>query len=445
MITASALDSQAQNTNGELSKVVDALSGLISELPSDKQVAKRAVSMSTKMGISIFRDVSAKTVTSYQKTWEEVVDLVDEADTYESKSRCPLIKLGVFGDKCTKNGSMRSDENLLKVYGIECDYDGGEVTLADAYSLLLKMQVEALLYTTPGHTCEKPRWRVLVPLSKAYPPSERAKFVAVINGILGGILAPESFTASQTYYFGRVKGVFYEYRRVRGVPVDCLDPELTKIYPFKQVVNKPKTESQSDGLERQCTLHAVTEETIKDIHSALMGMKPERADDRTLWINVLEALASLKKTPYSEEALKLAHEFSKRCEKKYDPEYLEAKWEGMNPSQITYRSIFTWAQEDGWDNQHSADIPNCKFNDISEEPISYLPVQGTKVPRFQFVRATEFADGSPPSWIIKGLIPEAELGVIYGASQSGKTFLVFDMVATIARGVPWRRDEGQAR
>ena len=436
MIAAGVRDSQDQIAEGELSKVADALSGLFGELPSDKQVTNKAVSMSTKMGISIFRDVSAKTVTSYTKTWEEVVDLVDEAGTYDNKSRCPLIKLGVFGNKRTKNGSMRSDENLLKVYGIECDYDGGEVTLAGAYSLLLRMRVEALLYTTPGHTREKPRWRILVPLSKAYPPSERAKFVAVINGILGGILAHESFTASQTYYIGRVKGVFYESRRVRGVPVDCLDPELTKIYPFKQVVNKPKTESQGDDPDRQCTLHAVTEETIKDIHSALMGMKSERADDRTLWINVLEALASLKETPYVDTALELAHEFSKRCAEKYDPKYLEAKWEGMHPSKITYRSIFKWAQEDGWVNHpHSAVIP---FDDITEKPISDLLVHATKAPRFQFVRATKFADGPPPSWIIKGLIPEAELGVIYGASQSGKTFLVFDMVAAIARGVPWR-------
>jgi len=32
-----------------------------------------------------------------------------------------------------------------------------------------------------------------------------------------------------------------------------------------------------------------------------MGMKPERADDRKLWIDVLEALASLKETAYSDK------------------------------------------------------------------------------------------------------------------------------------------------
>jgi len=55
MSTAGALDSQDKITKGELSKVADALSGLIGELPSDKQVTNKEGSVSTKMGISIFQ------------------------------------------------------------------------------------------------------------------------------------------------------------------------------------------------------------------------------------------------------------------------------------------------------------------------------------------------------------------------------------------------------
>jgi len=65
MITAGVLDSQDQITKGELSKIADAISGLIGELPSDKQVINKAVSMSTKMGISIFQDVSGKNTTAW--------------------------------------------------------------------------------------------------------------------------------------------------------------------------------------------------------------------------------------------------------------------------------------------------------------------------------------------------------------------------------------------
>ena len=41
-------------------------------------------------------------------------------------------------------------------------------------------------------------------------------------------------------------------------------------------------------------------------------------------------------------------------------------------------------------------------------------------------------------WIIKGVLPQAEVGILYGQSGSGKTFFVLDLAATVARGEPWR-------
>ena len=37
-----------------------------------------------------------------------------------------------------------------------------------------------------------------------------------------------------------------------------------------------------------------------------------------------------------------------------------------------------------------------------------------KAPRFTPVQVGEFAAGAPPSWIIKGVLPKAELVVLYG-------------------------------
>jgi len=41
-------------------------------------------------------------------------------------------------------------------------------------------------------------------------------------------------------------------------------------------------------------------------------------------------------------------------------------------------------------------------------------------------------------WIIKGVLPQAEVGILYGQSGSGKTFFVLDMAACVARGAEWR-------
>lgn len=59
-------------------------------------------------------------------------------------------------------------------------------------------------------------------------------------------------------------------------------------------------------------------------------------------------------------------------------------------------------------------------------------------PRFVVVPDSQFVDGNPLAWHIKGVVPRAELIVVYGQSGSGKSFLVFDMVAAIATGTPWQ-------
>ena len=58
--------------------------------------------------------------------------------------------------------------------------------------------------------------------------------------------------------------------------------------------------------------------------------------------------------------------------------------------------------------------------------------------RFRVMQASELMARERPRWHVKGVIPQGELVVLYGASGSGKSFMVFDMVASIARGVLWR-------
>lgn len=43
----------------------------------------------------------------------------------------------------------------------------------------------------------------------------------------------------------------------------------------------------------------------------------------------------------------------------------------------------------------------------------------------------------PITWAVKGLFPQKGLGLIYGASGAGKSFLVLDLAAAIAEGRPW--------
>lgn len=58
--------------------------------------------------------------------------------------------------------------------------------------------------------------------------------------------------------------------------------------------------------------------------------------------------------------------------------------------------------------------------------------------RFEPVQVGELARAINTQYLIKGVLPRAELAVLYGASTAGKSFVVLDMCFAIARGVAWR-------
>lgn len=62
----------------------------------------------------------------------------------------------------------------------------------------------------------------------------------------------------------------------------------------------------------------------------------------------------------------------------------------------------------------------------------------TKPRRFAPQTPEQFMRRPAPKWLIKGVLPQASLAVVFGASGSGKSFFTFDMCAAIVRGEPWR-------
>lgn len=128
----------------------------------------------------------------------------------------------------------------------------------------------------------------------------------------------------------------------------------------------------------------------------------------------------------------------------------EFNWErwvsfGKNQGkQVTARSLVRAANENGAHIMLNGPASMDEFDAIGEEidASGFTDISDADEPkkpkRFELVHASEFASGEPPKWIVKGVLPEAELAVMYGASGSGKTFAILDMVAAVARGVPWR-------
>jgi hypothetical protein len=95
---------------------------------------------------------------------------------------------------------------------------------ADALERLEKADVLAVLYTSPSHTEDAPRWRILCPCSTDLPPRHREMLLGRLNGLFLGIASVESWTLSQSYYYGSVSNnPSHQVELVDGQPIDLLD------------------------------------------------------------------------------------------------------------------------------------------------------------------------------------------------------------------------------
>ena len=75
--------------------------------------------------------------------------------------------------------------------------------------------------------------------------------------------------------------------------------------------------------------------------------------------------------------------------------------------------------------------------DFSVEDVSVTVIASGGTSRYDFVTGHDFSAGRPMGWIVKGVVPQGELGVIYGPPGSGKSFFALDLVMAVARGKDW--------
>jgi len=364
-------------------------------------------------------------INAHSGSWPELVSHLGNAGTFPSKDKCPWFKGASFGNKRSDKGSLRTNENVIAVFVAEGDYDGGLMPLATAAKLLEERSIRAAFYPSPSSTSDKPRWRVLCPLSQPQLPAARARLVARLNGALGGVLASESFTLSQGYYFGATPGNDYRVVTTFNDPLagQCIDllPDLDKGAIGKQRATKDTArDDDTDPLEG-LALH-VAPDTVRDLRSALTAL---RADDRTQWVDMGLALKTL-----GDCGRTLWLEWSQTSDK-YDPLDAADKWESFKPKDISYQSVFVKAQGAGWVNPKShTTASHADFPDL---------VGQTKADsqRYKLLGANDLRNLPPLAWRVRGVLPAVGLAGLYGPSASGKSFLALDMAAAIAEGRNW--------
>ena len=139
------------------------------------------------------------------------------------------------------------------------------------------------------------------------------------------------------------------------------------------------------------------------------------------------------------EGFELWEEWSTHSSKYSNRDYNEERWRSFgkgNGSQVTGKSLVHLANEHGARISLNAPASPEEFESLVED-VQDLDAP-TTAPRFHFEPVHTFSSTQALPWIIKGVLPKAGLGVVYGASGSGKSFAVLDMGMAIARGCEWR-------
>jgi hypothetical protein len=355
------------------------------------------------IALSKFTDVHAKSVSAERLTMRQLANVIRSTGA-DSKTALPLLKLGTFGTLRTESGSLRHGANLETVSGIEGDYDAGQVAPEDAADRIRRAGIAALVYTTPSHKPDAPRWRVLCPLSQSVTPGERDALCERVNGALGGILANESFTRSQSYYFGGISGQpSPAVHLIDGRPIDLASdvPRVGK--------SRAAAEEAEDDWD-----WAKPDPDWPRIIKALGKVKD--ASDRERWRNVGMALKDVSSgsAEHAAEGFRLWCAWSKRCPEKYTEDAQWATWQSFRRSGIGIGTLFQIAKDWGWTGEaESPPAPPSRLTFLSPADCEAAPSRG---------------------YVIKGLLAPGDVGCIFGAPGAGKSLLAPFLAYAVAQG-----------
>jgi KaiC/GvpD/RAD55 family RecA-like ATPase len=373
-----------------------------------------------------------RAVTHRQKT-VSLRDLSKRLPPAKSKETMNHIKLGAFTGEPTAKGSYRHNAAHESVSGVEGDYDQGTMSPQDAVAALAKARLAALVYTTPSHQQDGKgnRWRVLCPLSADTVPSERAALLARVNGVLGGVLGDESFTPSQSFNFGRIKGKpDPEVHLVDGRYLDqCADLDA-------KAIGKPTVERGEPGIAQDLShdsfrvgrAKAMLESAAKRLAETdvarnealcreaylLGGLVANKLLDRESILEVL--LPAIAESGYTDDHAKGD---VTEVERIIDAQLLVGAKEPLDP------------------------YPDMEFDDddmLDDPSIDYLlgpaPVAHESTGGLPYLTPGQCADLPARDYVVKRLIAPGQIGCIFGEPGAGKSLIAPRVAYEIAQGEP---------
>ena len=181
-----------------------------------------------------------------------------------------------------------------------------------------------------------------------------------------------------------------------------------------------------------------------EMRALLDKLDPDMGRDE--WIKVGAALHH--ETEGGEDGFDLWHDWSSLGSKFVGEDDLRRNWDsfdrrtGSGQRQVTMASVKWMAQEasgaprEAITPEEASAAAESMIADL--EPASRAETPPEFTGRFPVVQAGTLASQPPVRWLIKGVLPAADMAMIYGPPGSGKSFVVLNLAAAIAQGLPWR-------
>ena len=182
--------------------------------------------------------------------------------------------------------------------------------------------------------------------------------------------------------------------------------------------------------------------TIARMEELLRQLDPDMGRDQ--WIRV--GMALHHECEGDDTGFALWNEWSSNGGKYPGEEALQEQWNSFDRPKAPRRRQVTMASVIRMAKEASAGPTAATAEElqaVAAETSAGDPKAGVGTPegftgKFPAVSAAELSRRPPPDWLIKSVLPKANVAVLFGPSGSGKSFVALDMGGAIARGIPWR-------
>ena len=304
---------------------------------------------SSQLVLTIFKTKTHTQGVREDLSWNDLFKKLEDPEQYPSKADLPLIHFAAM-----PGNSRARSRRPISISAVVGDYDDGQVSPEVAAEKLRDAGIAAFIYTTASHSVKAPRWRVVAQLSSPVSEDQYKTLMDGLNCVLGEILARESWDTKRPYFWGKVTGVEYAVLRTDGRPLDHVIEQGALVVPARDSWNaktkttlpkNPRKIEEVRDFDRAVTIGHASDQTLHELKFALEAIK-DRADERGQWNETFLAMLSLKGTPYEVAARHMIEEWSQKHSGKWgEKEDDDSKWDRENSNDITYASIFHWADE----------------------------------------------------------------------------------------------------